>query len=149
MVNLISLLMYRTLEIYMQTTVVETIKQDYQNFPNEQTYSIYAEDVYFEDPLNKFQGVARYQKMIGFLGRFFQNIDLELHNINQEENIIKTEWTLEMTSPLPWKPRLVIPGWSELTINQDNLIIAHRDFWNIEPIKVLLQNFGMGNTNRT
>ena len=137
--------MYRTPEIYMQTTIVETIKQDYQNFPNEQTYSIYAEDVYFEDPLNKFQGVARYQKMIGFLGRFFQNIDLELHNIDQEKNIIKTEWSLKMTSPLPWKPRLVIPGWSELEINQDNLIISHRDFWNIEPIKVLLQNFGIGN----
>ena len=137
--------MYRTPEIYMQTTIVETIKQDYQNFPNEQTYSIYAEDVYFEDPLNKFQGVARYQKMIGFLGRFFQNIDLELHNIDQEKNIIKTEWTLKMTSPLPWKPRLVIPGWSELEVNQDNLIISHRDFWNIEPIKVLLQNFGIGN----
>ena len=46
-----------------------------------------------------------------------------------------------MTSPLPWKPRLAIPGWSELTINQDNLIISHRDFWHIAPIKVLLQNF--------
>jgi len=125
--------------------LVEIIKQDYQNFPNEQTYSIYAEDVYFEDPLNKFQGITRYQNMIGFLGRFFQNIHLELHNISREKNIIKTEWTLKMTSPLPWKPRLVIPGWSKLTINQDHLITAHRDFWNIAPIKVLLQNLGIGN----
>ncbi len=125
--------------------LVEIIKQDYQNFPNEQTYSIYAEDVYFEDPLNKFQGIKRYQKMIGFLGRFFHNIDLELHNISREKNIITTEWTLKMTSPLPWKPRLVIPGWSELQINQNDLIIAHRDFWNIAPIKVLLQNLEIGN----
>lgn len=125
--------------------LVAIIKQDYQQFPNDQTYSIYAEDVYFEDPLNKFQGIARYQKMIGFLGRFFGNIDLELHNITQDKNIIKTEWTLKMTSPLPWKPRLAIPGWSELEINHDNLIIAHRDFWHIAPIKVLLQNFGLGN----
>ena len=125
--------------------LVEIIKQDYQNFPKDQTYSIYGENVYFEDPLNKFQGIKRYQKMIGFLGRFFQNIDLELHNISQEKNIIKTEWTLKMTSPLPWKPRLVIPGWSELEVSQDNLITAHRDFWNIAPIKVLLQNFGLGN----
>ena len=125
--------------------LVEIIKQDYQNFPNEQTYSIYAEDVYFEDPLNKFQGIKRYQKMIDFLGRFFQNIHLELHNISRGKNIIKTEWTLKMTSPLPWKPRLVIPGWSELTINQDHLITAHRDFWNIAPIKVLLQNLEIGN----
>ncbi|ELS05226.1 hypothetical protein Xen7305DRAFT_00049690 [Xenococcus sp. PCC 7305] len=121
--------------------LVAVIKQDYQQFPKDQTYSIYAEDVYFEDPLNKFQGIGRYQKMIGFLGRFFGNIDLELHNITQDKNIIKTEWTLKMTSPLPWKPLLVIPGWSELEINQNNLIVAHRDYWNIAPIKVLLQNF--------
>ncbi|MDJ0902825.1 MAG: DUF2358 domain-containing protein [Xenococcus sp. MO_188.B8] len=126
---------------FRAAALVQIIKQDYQNFPNEQTYSIYAEDVYFEDPLNKFQGITRYQKMIGFLGRFFHNIDLELHNISQEKNIIKTEWTLKMTSSLPWKPRLVIPGWSKLTINQENLITAHCDFWNIAPIKVLLQNF--------
>ncbi|MDJ0903763.1 MAG: DUF2358 domain-containing protein [Xenococcus sp. MO_188.B8] len=54
--------------------LVEIIKQDYQNFPNEQTYSIYAENVYFEDPLNKLQGIARYQKMISFLNRiYFEN----------------------------------------------------------------------------
>ena len=68
--------------------LVEIIKQDYQNFPNKQTYSIYAENVYFEDPLNKLQGIARYQKMISFLGCFFQNIDLKLHNIAQDKNII-------------------------------------------------------------
>ncbi len=79
--------------------LVEIIKQDYQNFPQDQTYSIYAKDVYFEDPLNKFHGIKRYQKMIAFLGNFFHNIDLELHNINREKNIIKTEWTLKMTSP--------------------------------------------------
>ena len=124
--------------------LVEIIKQDYQNFPHNQTYGIYAEKVYFEDPLNTFQGITRYQKMISFLGRFSQNIDLELHDISQEKDIIKTEWTLKMTSPLPWQPRLVIPGWSELEVSQDNLITAHRDFWHIAPIKVLLQNFGLG-----
>lgn len=125
----------------LKIDLVKIIQQDYQKFPKEQTYSIYGSDVYFEDPLNKFRGIKRYQKMIGFLERFFKDIDLELHNITQEKNIITTEWTLKMISPLPWKPRLVIPGWSELTINQDNLIISHQDFWHIAPIKVLLQNF--------
>ena len=65
--------------------LVEIIKQDYKKFPKEQTYNIYAEDVYFEDPLNKFRGIKRYQKMIVFLGRFFYDIDLELHNIEQKK----------------------------------------------------------------
>ena len=44
--------------------VISILKQDYQKFPTDQNYSIYAENVYFEDPLNKFRGIGRYQKMI-------------------------------------------------------------------------------------
>lgn len=120
--------------------IIEIVKDDYKNFP-QQTYSIYAEDVYFEDPLNKFTGLQRYKKMIGFLSTFFQDINLELHDISQQDNVITTEWTLNMTSPLPWKPRLAIPGWTELKLNEDNLIIAHCDRWKISRWKVLLQNF--------
>ncbi|VEP17404.1 conserved hypothetical protein [Hyella patelloides LEGE 07179] len=121
--------------------IIDIIKQDYQNFPEQQTYSIYRENVYFEDPLNKFTGVERYQKMIGFLGTFFQNIKLDLHSITQQDQIITTEWTLNMTSPLPWKPRISIPGWSKLELNDEELIISHCDRWKIAPWKVLLQNF--------
>ena len=121
--------------------IIEIVKKDYQHFPNNQTYQIYAEDVYFQDPLNQFRGVKRYQQMIGFINSFFQNINLELHNITQEEDKIKTEWTLSMTSPLPWKPRLSIPGWSELKLNRDNLIISHIDYWHISRFSLLRQNF--------
>lgn len=121
--------------------IIKTLKQDYQNFPNNQTYEIYAEDVYFQDPLNEFRGVQRYQKMIGFLSSFFKDINLELHNIKQTEDKITTEWTLHMTSPLPWKPRLSIPGWSSLILNQDNLIISHIDYWRISRFNLLQQNF--------
>ena len=121
--------------------IIEIVKKDYQHFPNNQTYQIYAEDVYFQDPLNQFRGVKRYQQMIGFINSFFQNINLELHNITREEDKIKTEWTLSMTSPLPWQPRLSIPGWSELKLNRDNLIISHIDYWHISRFSLLRQNF--------
>jgi hypothetical protein len=120
--------------------IIDIIKDDYQNFP-QQTYSIYAEDVYFEDPLNKFTGLERYKKMIGFLGTFFQDINLELHDISQQDRDITIEWTLNMTSPLPWKPRLAIPGNTELKLNDENLIIVHCDRWKISRWQVLLQNF--------
>lgn len=121
--------------------IIEIIKQDYQQFPQNQTYSIYDCDVYFKDPLNEFRGVDRYQKMIGFLGTFFSNINLELSNIELKEDTIKTEWTLNLTSPLPWKPRLSIPGWTEMKLNSDRLIASHIDRWHISPLNVLLQNF--------
>lgn len=121
--------------------VLEILKADYQRFPKNQTFEIYAQNVYFKDPLNEFTGVQRYQKMIGFLSKFFSDIELELHELTRTENTIKTEWTLNMSPPLPWKPQLSIPGWSELTVNEDNLIIAHIDYWHISPWNVLRQNF--------
>lgn len=120
------------------------LKEDYQRFPAHQTFEIYAENVYFKDPLNEFRGVKKYQAMIGFLSNFFSNIKMEVHNITPAGAKIKTEWTLNLTSPLPWKPRLSIPGWSELEVNEDNLITAHIDYWHISPWNVLGQNFFSG-----
>ena len=128
--------------------IIEILKQDYQNFPDNQSYEIYAEEVDFEDPLNKFRGIKRYQKMIGFLGSFFQDIVLELHDVSQNGNDIRTEWTLNMTPPLPWKPRISISGWSELQLNEDNLIISHCDRWKISPFQVLLQVFSENKTKK-
>ena len=121
--------------------VVEILKADYQRFPENQTYNIYTEDVYFKDPLNEFRGIERYKKMIGFLGTFFGNINLEMHDIVREGELIKTEWTLNMTSPLPWKPQISIPGWTELKLNSAELIVSHIDRWHISPWSVLQQNF--------
>ena len=124
--------------------LIEILKADYQRFPEDQTYNIYAQDVYFKDPLNEFCGVKRYQKMIGFLDSFFSNIEMELHEITRKEDTIRTEWTLNMNPPLPWQPRLSIPGWSELKVSENNLIVSHIDRWHISPWNVLRQNFLWG-----
>ncbi len=122
-------------------TLLENIKNDYQNFPNNQTYSIYADNVYFKDPMTEFTGIKRYQEMIQFMSTWFKNIDLELHNIYQSDNIIHTQWTLHWTTPLPWKPPISIPGRSEMTFNEQNLIISHIDYWNCSRWDVLKQHF--------
>ncbi len=121
--------------------IISIIKQDYQKFPVDQTYSIYAENVYFEDPLNKFIGIARYQKMISFMSNWFNDIQLDLHDISQSGNLIKTRWTLSWTAPAPWKPRMGITGWSELKLNADGLIDSHIDYWDISRLDVLKQLF--------
>jgi hypothetical protein len=121
--------------------LIAILQADYDRFPDSQTYDIYADDVYFKDPLTEFQGVKRYRAMIDFLQRFFSDIELEIHGVEPAANLIKTEWTLNMTSPLPWQPRLSIPGRSELKVNQANLISSHIDYWHISPWSVLRQNF--------
>ena len=124
--------------------LITVLRSDYARFPDNQTFGIYATDVYFKDPLNEFRGVKRYQEMIGFLTNFFSHIDMEVHDLKREGTSIKSEWTLNMTSPLPWQPRISIPGWSELTVNEQNLISSHVDYWQISPWQVLSQNFFWG-----
>ncbi|MFP4099322.1 DUF2358 domain-containing protein [Coleofasciculus sp.] len=121
--------------------IIEILKQDYQSFPVDQTYSIYANDVFFKDPLNEFRGLDRYKQMIGFIQTWFINPQLDLHDISQSGNTIKTRWTLSWTTPLPWKPRISIPGWSELRLNADGLISSHIDYWDIPRLDVLKQLF--------
>ena len=120
--------------------ILEILKGDYQQFPENQTYSIYAEDVYFKDPLNEFRGVDRYKQNINLIATWFEDIELEISDIRQVEDTIQSKWTLYMNSPLPWKPRLAIPGTSELKLNSDNLIISHIDYWDISTFDVLKQN---------
>ena len=121
--------------------IISILQQDYQKFPVDQNYSIYAENVYFEDPLNKFHGIERYQKMISFINSWFDNVQLDLHDISQSGNALESRWTLSWTAPVPWKPRMVIPGWSELKLNEDGLINSHIDYWDISRLDVLKQLF--------
>lgn len=119
--------------------ILEILKEDYRRFPENQTYSIYAKDVYFEDPVNRFTGFDRYQKMIGFMGTFFQDINLDLHEISRSGDSIDTRWTLSWKAPLPWKPQMAISGRSELKINSEGLICSHIDYWDCSRSDVLKQ----------
>lgn len=128
----------------MQTTeqIIGQLKTDYARFPQDQSYGLYAKDVQFEDPLNSFSGIEQYQKMIGFLSRFFRDIEMELHDIEKTNSeLITTHWTLNMTAPVPWAPRLSITGRSELGLNSQQLINSHIDYWNCSRLDVLKQVF--------
>ena len=128
--------------------IIEILQEDYQRFPRDQTYEIYAKEVYFKDPMTEFRGIKRYQAMIGFMTHWFQNIQMELHDIKQISDRteplrdrIETRWTLSWTTPLPWQPRIAISGRSELMLNEQNLIISHIDYWDCSRWDVLQQHF--------
>ncbi|WP_413172910.1 DUF2358 domain-containing protein [Anabaena azotica] len=120
--------------------IIEILKADYQRFPVNQTYSIYAPNVYFQDAVFKFRGLELYKWMIKFIQTFFLNLQMDLHNIQQQEDTIKSDWTLSWNSPLPWKPRISISGWSELRLNPEGLIISHIDYWHCSRLDVLKQH---------
>ncbi len=121
--------------------LLQILQDDYQRFPTDQTYGLYAEDVYFKDPLNEFRGRDRYQETIGFIKTWFLNVKMDLHAIQRNDNLIRTDWTLSWNTPLPWKPRISISGWSELIVNADSLIVSHTDYWHCSRLDVLKQHF--------
>jgi Uncharacterized conserved protein (DUF2358) len=121
--------------------ILQRLRDDYQRFPADPSYELYATDVYFKDPMTEFRGLARYQQMIGFIDRFFRNIQLDLHDIQQHDRQIRSDWTLSWTTPLPWRPRISISGWSELQLNDAGLIIAHIDYWHCTKLDVVKQHF--------
>ncbi|KGF73815.1 hypothetical protein DO97_10450 [Neosynechococcus sphagnicola sy1] len=121
--------------------ILQCLREDYQRFPADQTYSLYAPDVYFQDPLNRFRGVDRYRQMIGLIQTWFTHPRLELHDIQHTDQRIETHWTLSWTAPLPWAPRIAIAGWSELLLNPDGLISSHIDYWHCTRLHVLQQHF--------
>ncbi|MBE9031670.1 DUF2358 domain-containing protein [filamentous cyanobacterium LEGE 11480] len=124
--------------------ILQRLREDYQRFPLDQSYDLYAADVRFKDPMNEFRGVDRYQKMIGFIQRFFTQPQLELHHIQQSGPEIRTDWTLSWTTPLPWQPRIRISGWSELQLDAAGLICAHIDYWHCSKLDVLKQHLPIG-----
>lgn len=124
------------------TNILDIVQSDYAKFPESQTYSIYSEDVYFKDPVYNFRGIKQYQKMIGFITFWFKNLKLDLHAINRTENLIKTRWTMSWDAPLPWKPRISVTGWSDLTLDdKGELIISHIDYWECTKFDVIKQHF--------
>ena len=121
--------------------LLQILQDDYRRFPEGQTYSLYAEDVYFRDPLNEFRGRDRYQQTISFIKTWFLDVKMDLHIIQRDGNLIRTDWTLHWNTPLPWKPLISISGWSELTVNAEDLIVSHVDYWRCSRLDVLRQHF--------
>ena len=128
--------------------ILDIIKADYAKFPEAQTYSIYSEDVYFKDPVYNFRGIKQYQKMIGFITFWFKNLKLDLHDISRNQNLITANWTMSWDAPLPWKPRISVTGWSDLTVDNfgseegdRELIISHIDYWKCSKLDVIKQHF--------
>jgi hypothetical protein len=124
----------------MTLTLDAILREDYRNFPRQQHYDCYAEDVYFQDPLTRFQGLDRYRQMIAFIERWFQDPELTLHDLQQHGDQIETRWTLCWTTPLPWKPRIAISGRTEMHLNAQGLIDRHIDHWDCSPWSVVRQH---------
>ena len=126
--------------------IVTLLREDYQHFPRDQRYELYDPGVYFKDPLSEFRGIKRFRQMVGLMERWFLNARMDLHDIQQRDRLITTRWTLSWNTPLPWKPRIAISGRSELTLNDEGLIVSHIDWWDCSIWDVVQQHWPFSNS---
>lgn len=125
--------------------VVETLKKDLPAlFEKDISYDIYTQNIYFEDPVNKFKWKINYRIIFWTLRfhsqLFFTEIFFDLHDVYQtDEDTIRANWTVRGILRLPWKARLFFNGYSTYKLNKDGLIYNHIDTWDRKPSEILKQ----------
>ncbi len=125
--------------------VISTLKQDLPTlFKKDISYDIYTQDIYFQDPISKFQGKFQYRMIywtLRFHARaFFTKIYFDLHEVNQSaENTIAAKWTVHGSLRLPWKAKILFNGSSTYKLTPDGLIFEHIDTWESKPREILRQ----------
>ncbi|HEY9597154.1 MAG TPA: DUF2358 domain-containing protein [Cyanophyceae cyanobacterium] len=130
--------------------VIETLKQDLPTlFEQDISYDIYTNDIYFQDPVNRFKWKFNYRIIfwtLRFHARlFFTEIYFDLHDVKQTEtDVIKAYWTVRGTLRLPWKARIFFNGDSTYKLTEEGLIYNHLDTWDREPSEILKQFFRKG-----
>ena len=130
--------------------VIETLQKDLPTlFVKDISYEIYTNDIYFQDPVNRFKGKFNYRIIfwtLRFHGRlFFTEIFFDLHDVKQTaEDIITANWTVRGTLRLPWKARVLFNGDSTYKLTKEGLIYNHLDTWDRKPSEILKQFFRKG-----
>lgn len=125
--------------------VIKTLKNDLPTlFQKDISYDIYTQDIYFQDPVNRFKWKFNYRIIfwtLRFHARlFFTEIFFDVHDLKQiEQDIIKVYWTVRGTLRLPWKPHLFFNGDSTYKLTKAGLIYNHLDCWDRKPSEILQQ----------
>jgi hypothetical protein len=128
--------------------IIATLKQDLPTlFEKDISYEIYAEDIYFRDPVNTFKGKFNYRIIfwtLRFHARlFFTQIFFDLHEVHQSaEDTILAKWTVRGVLRVPWQANLIFNGDSTYKLNPDLLIFEHIDRWDRKPGEILRQFWG-------
>jgi hypothetical protein len=125
--------------------VIQTLKEDLPTlFEKDISYDIYTQDIYFQDPVNKFKWKFNYRIIFWTLRfhawLFFREIYFDLHEVSQPaKHTILAQWTVRGILRVPWKARLFFNGYSTYKLKPNNLIYEHIDTWDRHPGEILKQ----------
>ena len=71
-----------------------------------------------------------------FLDPYVMSYDI---NMNEKTNAMEIDYQMSFTYPLPWRPRVIIPGKASLSMNTElSKITSISEKWDITPTKIFL-----------
>jgi hypothetical protein len=125
--------------------VIQTLWLDLPTlFERDISYTIYTNDIFFQDPVNTFKGKLNYRIIfwtLRFHARlFFTQIFFDLHDISQPTpTTLLATWTVRGSLRVPWSSQLFFNGTSTYTLTSDGLINRHIDTWDRSPLEIVRQ----------
>lgn len=100
-------------------------------FYKEMTYSIFRDDITFQDPLNSFSGMDNYKLIfwaLRFHGKiFFKALWVDVNRIWQpNDNILMVRWSIRGIPRVPWEAQGRFDGTSEYRLDKNGKIYLHK-----------------------
>eukprot|EP00898_Chlorokybus_atmophyticus_P008331 jgi/Chlat1/849/Chrsp104S01195 len=139
--------------MYSRQEVVAALRKDYdRNYfvTGDMSLDVYSEDCEFADPFVSFRGRERFQRNVSNLGRFMENIKLDVVDWQETQDQVVSRWRFRCTLGLPWRPTLAASGGTTHIFDQaTNQIVRHVERWDISPVDGLRQLFKPGRTPKT
>jgi len=89
----------------------------------------YDENILFRDSVQEIRGITEFTAMTERLSKRSKDLKMKIVHAVQDKNIIFMEW--EMTIQYKKNPSSVLYGCSRLTLNEKNLIIEQRDYYDL------------------
>jgi hypothetical protein len=89
----------------------------------------YAEDMVFQDSIQRIEGKAAFQEMTERLASRSQELKFEIKNCVQDGNLFMIEW--EMTLAFKKYPNSTLYGASRVQLNDEGQICQQRDYYDL------------------
>jgi len=92
-------------------------------------YPYYHPNMRFQDCIQVIEGKEKFMEMCDRLARRCSELYMDVHDIAQNGNVIFLQWT--MTLRFMKTPRTPLNGVTKLTLDEDGLILEHRDHFDL------------------
>lgn len=92
-------------------------------------FPYYHDQIVFEDSIQRIEGIADFKAMCNRLTKRCEQLNMEIHAIVMESNIVLMQWT--MTMRFNKYPSTPVFGCTKLTLGEDHRIIHQRDYFDL------------------